>query len=226
MDDAALWSFDSALHSTSDEISVKGGTFVFHGIPLRQCFAQDKFTHLKLSTVRLWIQFRPSHLASSKYSCSNSVSCLYPSREQATLSKSGYRPAWLQTSLYFRRASWNTQFDSDYSLACLVDKPCGRFVAWLFSSLRDGVVRLPRTIVTWSRGSSVSAAARSVSTLPRLVETAVRCKVLALLSDQPNSSGYPFDLLCWPAEARSARNMDYAVVNSWNVYVGKRSEDS
>ena len=52
------------------------------------------------------------------------------------------------------RASWNTQLDSDSSLACLVDTLCGRFVPWL-----------------WRMGSSVSATAQSVSILPRRVET-------------------------------------------------------
>ena len=34
----------------------------------------------------------------------------------------------------------------------------------------------------------------------------------------------PFGLLFWPVDVGSARNMDYGFINSWNVYVGERSE--
>ena len=58
-------------------------------------------------------------------------------------------------------------------------------------SLGDGAVRSLRTIVTWTMSSSVSGTSRSVSSLLRCVETAVRPKVVALLSDQLNSFGVP-----------------------------------
>ena len=109
------------------------------GASLRQCFAQDKFTHLKLSTVRLWIQSR------RQFSCSNSVTF-----EVGIIGLPGFR----RDATTFGRASWNTQFGSDSSLACLVDKPCGTFVPWLF---------LP---------SKMAQRQRSVSTLPSCVETA------------------------------------------------------
>ena len=89
------------------------------------------------------------------------------------------------------------------------------------SSLRNGAVRAPRTIVTWAVRS------RSVSTLPRRVETAVRLQSPALALRPPQQFRCaPFGLLCWTADVGSARNMDCGFVNSWNVYVGKRSEDS
>ena len=95
------------------------------------------------------------------------------------------------------------------------------------SSVRDGAVRAPRTMVTWTRSPSVPGPSRSVSSLPRRVETAVRLQGpdLALRPAQ-QFRGASFGLLCWPVDVGSARNMDYGFINSWKVYVGKRSEDS
>ena len=103
-----------------------------------------------------------------------SVACILRKHTQHFRSRDIGLSGFRRHATTLGRASWNTQFDSDSSLACLADTLCGRFVPWLFSSLRDGVVRLLRTIVTWTLGSSVSATARSVSILPRWVETAVR----------------------------------------------------
>ena len=144
-----------------------------------------------------------------QYSCSNNVSCFVSFERTRNTFEVGIigLPGFRRDATTFGRASWNTQFGSDSSLACLVDKPCGRFVPWLFLPLKMA-----------QRQHVLSALCRDG------MRRQYVCAVLALLSDQLNSFGLPpFDLLSWPVDVGSGRNMDYAFLNSSNVYVGKRS---
>ena len=119
------------------------------GASLRQCPVQNKFTNLKLSTVRLWIQSRSSHLTSYNILVRTaSVAGILRKHTQHFRSRDIGLSCFRRHATTLGRASWNTQFDSDSSLGCLVDKPRGRFVTWLFLPSGMGLVRLLRTIVT------------------------------------------------------------------------------
>ena len=100
---------------------------------------------------------------------------------------------------------------------------------WDTVFIRFGMGRMtpPLGMGTWTVSSAVPGTSRSVSSLPRCVETAMRLqgRGLARRPAQP-FRGAPFDLLCWPVDVGSSRNMDCGFINSWNVYVGKRSEES
>ena len=108
-------------------------------------------------------------------------------------------------------------------------------------SLRDAVFRSLRTIrtmVTWTMSSSVPRTSRSVSSLPRCVETAVRLQgatvctregpvirreipnphtiSLALLVNQTNSFGAAPLISLVDLDVESARNMEYAFIRDVN----------